>query len=198
MALFNDSINRQDDNKSVNTPSADSDDAVLVQSAQDGNRDAFLVLYNRYLPKVYNRVKSRIPPQDAEDVTQEIFIAVVKSLPRFERRSKFNTWLYTIVNRQIADYHRRYYRSSEKHSISIDTPEGQSVSVGGEGIDDMILIQQALEQLKDDYQEVILLRFADGLPFAEVAKKMNRSLEATKSLYRRAIQAMTENIEQPK
>lgn len=170
-------------------------DEHLVTQAQAGHREAFLTLYNRYLNKVYNRVKSRIPPQDAEDVTQEIFLAVVRSLDNFEGRSKFNTWLYTIVNRQIADYYRRLYRKNDKQTISLDDYEGPSPSIEDHRLDDKIVIRQALHRLPEHYQEVILLRFADGLTFGEIGHKIGKSLEATKSLYRRAIQAISDEIE---
>jgi len=171
----------------------DVSDEHLVKLSQAGDKDAFLALYNRYIQKVYNRVKSRIPERDAEDVTQNIFIAVVKSLAKFEERSRFNTWLYTIVNRQIADYYRRYYRSSEQHSFSIEAQESFDIAVDDQNkLDDALALKQALQELPDNYQEVIMLRFADGLPFADVAKELGKSLEATKSLYRRAIQALAQ------
>lgn len=103
----------------VNTPAGDylkglvmkvDNDALLARQAQQGDREAFLTLYNRYLNKVYNRVKSRVPADDVEDVVQEIFIAAVRSIKSFEQRSQFNTWLYTIVNRQIADFYRKRQR----------------------------------------------------------------------------------------
>ena len=177
----------------------DVNDEHLVSQTQQGDREAFMLLYNRYLNKVYNRVKSRVPYKDAEDVTQEVFIAVVRSLNKFEQRSKFSTWLYTIVNRQIADYYRRYYRSSEQAAISLeaDTQEhllGSSHSAESIGLEE-VMMQQALQTLPDNYQEVILLRFADGLTFAEIAEQRGQSLEAAKSLYRRAIRALTEKVQ---
>jgi RNA polymerase sigma factor (sigma-70 family) len=88
---------------SRNTPS----DEELVRSAQQGKLEAFTTLYERYLHTVYNRVRYTVPEQDVEDVTQEIFIAVMKSLKGFRCESQFNTWLRTLVIRQIADYYRR-------------------------------------------------------------------------------------------
>lgn len=169
-------------------------DEHLVKLAQEGDREAFLTLYNRYLKKVYNRVKSRVPLQDVEDVTQEIFIAVVRSLDRFEQRSRFGTWLYTIVNRQIADYYRRVYRSGDSHAVSLDADDGLDLPVLDVNSDDLVLIQQALQVLPENYQEVVLLRFADGLTFAEIAERRGQTLEATKSLYRRAVQAICEKV----
>lgn len=169
-------------------------DEHLVERAQGGDKEAFLVLYNRYLTIVYNRVKSRVPQRDAEDVTQEIFIAVVRSLDRFEYRSKFSTWLYTIVSRQIADYHRKAYRGLEREAVSLDEHEGLDLPAKRSQTDSKLMVHQAMGQLPEHYQEVILLRFANGLTFAEIADEIGKSLEATKSQYRRAIQAMTDLV----
>jgi RNA polymerase sigma factor (sigma-70 family) len=173
-------------------------DERLVEQAQAGDRDAFFTLYNRYLKRVFNRVRSRVPPDHAEDVTQEVFIAVLRSLNRFEGNSAFSTWLYTIVNRKIADFYRQFYRSSERHSISLDDQEDLMLAAEDKDLDEMVVIQQALHGLPENYQEVILLRFADGLGFAEIATQTGKSLEATKSLYRRAIQSLIDGVEKGK
>ena len=56
---------------------------------------------------MYKRVRFVIPEEDVEDITQEIFIAVMKSLKSFRYEARFSTWLRTLVNRQVADYYRR-------------------------------------------------------------------------------------------
>lgn len=171
-------------------------DEYLAKRAQQGDRDAFLMLYDLYLPKVYNRVKSRVPEQYVEDVTQEIFIAVVRSIGHFEQRSRFSTWLYTIVNRQIADFYRRYHRTNERFSVGLDQAEHIALSNADdpESMSEQAQLQQALNTLPEHYREVILLRFADGLTFTEIAERRNQSLEAVKSLYRRAIQSLREQV----
>jgi RNA polymerase sigma-70 factor (ECF subfamily) len=170
---------------------------VLARQAQQGDRDAFLELYQLYFNKVHNRVKSRVPAQHAEDVTQEIFIAVVRSLEHFEQRSKFSTWLYTIVNRQIAEFYRRRQFATECQSISLDSVEPFLEASDGETdqMDDCALIQQALNELPVHYQDIILSRFADGLTFIEIAEQRGQSLEAVKSLYRRAIQSLRSQMD---
>lgn len=172
----------------------DVSDEHLVTQAQSGQKEAFLTLYNRYLNKVYNRVKSRVPMHDAEDVTQEIFIAVVHSLERFEGRSSFSTWLYTIVNRQIADYYRQHYRKKRDKTISIDQHDHIDIAVEDDFMEERVVLQRMLQEIPENYQEIILMRFADGLTFAEIADKQGKSLEATKSLYRRAIQTLTKRV----
>lgn len=175
---------------------SDGNEEHLARRAQQGDREAFLKLYDLYLNKVYNRVRSKVPPQYVEDVTQEVFIAVIRSLHRFEQRSRFSTWLYTIVNRQIADFYRQRNRHTDQESVSLDEVEymlaepAEQTEYGSE----QALVQKALNDLPEHYQEIILLRFADGLTFAEIAKKRSQTLEAVKSLYRRAIQALRDEM----
>lgn len=165
---------------------------MLAEQAQAGDKEAFFTLYNRYLNKVYNRVKSKIPIQEAEDVTQDVFIAVSRSLKSYKQEARFNTWLYTIVNRQIADFYRRRGRVSSGNDSEVDLEAGENVPsvLDSQEIDRSMLIQKAMDKLPEHYQEVILLRFADGLTFNEIAEQRDQSLEAIKSLYRRAIQAV--------
>src|SRR5215213_4581475 len=101
-------------------------DEVLAKQAQAGDKDAFFALYNRYLGKVFNRVKSKIPEQDAEDVTQDVFIAVSRSLKGYKQEARFNTWLYTIVNRQIADFYRRRSRRNSGNDTEVDLELGEN------------------------------------------------------------------------
>jgi len=167
-------------------------DEMLAKQAQAGDKEAFFTLYNRYLNKVYNRVKSKIPIQEAEDVTQDVFIAVSRSLKSYKQEARFNTWLYTIVNRQIADFYRRRGRVSSGNDAEVDLEAGENVPsvLDSQEIDRSMLIQKAMDKLPEHYQEIILLRFADGLTFNEIAEQRDQSLEAIKSLYRRAIQAV--------
>jgi len=176
----------------------DASDEQLARNAQNGDREAFYALYNRYLQRVYNRVRTKIPPGDVEDVTQDIFIAVVRSLDGFEQRSRFNTWLYTIVNRQIADYYRRRGRGGAAlPPLELDDDGAKEISIpaGMESSEQRIVLQRALLTLPDHYREIILMRFNDGLTFAEIAEQRGQSLEAVKSLYRRAIQAIRDHME---
>jgi RNA polymerase sigma-70 factor (ECF subfamily) len=176
----------------------DASDEALARKAQLGDRDAFQTLYQRYSQRIYNRVKSKVPPQDVDDVTQEVFVAVIRSLGSYEERSRFGTWLYTIVNRQIADFYRRRGRGGPREMVELNEELAEQLPMAGEHerADQRILVQRALNSLPDHYQEIILLRFADGLSFQEIADQRGQSLEAVKSLYRRAVQAIREQLDE--
>jgi RNA polymerase sigma-70 factor, ECF subfamily len=178
-------------------------DEELIRAAQAGKLDDFNVLYERYFTTVYNRVRYVIPAEDVDDVTQEVFIAVIRSLKNFRHEARFTTWLRTLVNRQVADY----YRSRKPRDLSLDgsVDGGDELALDLERyptlgdyssghmdghLDDQIVMRQALSRLPEHYREIILLRFAEGLQFDEIAKQQQQSLEATKSLFRRAIASL--------
>lgn len=169
-------------------------DETLVAQAQAGNREAFLQLYQRYIEVVYRRLRSRIPPADVEDLAQDIFMGLIHSLAQFKGQARFSTWLYTIVSRRIADYYRSRQRKSDG-MLSLDDTNTPQIASSEELPEDTLLLQKALGAIPEHYREVLLLRFADDLPFAEIASLKNQSLEATKSLYRRALQALKQQMD---
>lgn len=176
-------------------------DEDLVHDAQQGIEEALTVLYERYLTVVYRRVRYTIPEADVEDVTQDIFIAMLRSLKGFRGDAQFKTWLRTLTNRAIADYYRHRDMADfqqtpgwqDEDSDNQFTVQGLANPVEN---DDQILVRQALGRLPTHYQEVILLRFAEDLPFLEIARQQRQSLEATKSLFRRAIAMLQKILEE--
>lgn len=169
-------------------------DETLVAQVQNGEWEAFEVLYQRYLPRVYNRLRILLPLEDVEDVTQEVFLAVICSLGRFKGDSAFSTWLYAITNHKVSDYYRRTGKREDMER-SFDNQEARLLSRDPWlRAEDRALVRQILLRLPERCREVLLLRFAEGLPFKEVAQVMDLSLEATKSLYRRAITAARKEL----
>jgi RNA polymerase sigma-70 factor, ECF subfamily len=173
-------------------------DEELANSSQIGKQDAFILLYERYFPTVYARVRFRVPEVDVEDVTQEVFIAVLKSLNNFKGQSKFSTWIWTITNRKIADY----YRSRKIIPVEQDDYEEQNdlsllhqTRLAEHHQDDLTTIQHALCELPKNYQDILLMRLVDDMPFNEIARQNGQSLAATKSLFRRSVAALARKME---
>jgi RNA polymerase sigma-70 factor, ECF subfamily len=173
-------------------------DEELVRAAQAGEQEAFVLLYERYFPTTYAWVRFKVPEFEVEDVTQEIFIAVLKSLGSFRSQSKFSTWIWTVTNHIIADY----YRSNKMISIEqedYETLTERNLPKQVERVefrpDDLITIQHALCQLPKNYQDILLMRFVDDLSFNEIAVQNGQSLEATKSLFRRSVAALAKKMD---
>ncbi len=162
----------------------------LIQKAKQGSLEAFTLLYERYLPKVYNRVRFSIPEQDIEDVTQEVFMAVIKSIHSFRGEARFGTWLRTLTTRQIADYYRRRPHRHIETELDENLPAPQHQNESEEAI----MLRQSFRKLPVRYQEILLLRFSDGFQFNEIARIIGQSVEATKSLFRRAMEALHKQV----
>ncbi len=171
-------------------------DEVLIQQFKRGDHEAFSALYSRHLPNVFRRVRYVVPENDVEDVTQEIFIAASKSLASFRGDSQFGTWLRTLTNYKVAEFYRKRNRKQEPLLAPLSEASGQTEGSTSKSMDERIYIQRALKKLPENYREVLLLRFAEDLQFNEIAELTNQSLEATKSLFRRAISALRNLLEE--
>ncbi len=177
------------------SPPSNNSDEYLIQQFVQGNKRAFDTLYLRYVKAVYNRVRYVIPEADVEDVTQEVFVAMLRSLPSFRGDAKFSTWLRTLTNNKVAEYYRKRYRKKEAMLVDLDYAEQSSDHNSASSLEDRIALQRALNYLPSQYREVILLRFAEGMPFKEIAEQLGQNLEASKSLFRRAMSTLREKME---
>jgi RNA polymerase sigma-70 factor (ECF subfamily) len=122
----------------------------------------------------------------------------MRSLRTFRFQARFSTWLRTLVNRQVADYYReRNPREDAIDGLSDAEPDRLLILRSQDAIDQLderIILRQALKCLPEHYREIILLRFAEGMQFDEIAILHEQSLEATKSLFRRAISALQKQV----
>ena len=173
----------------------DSTDELLIQQFKDGRKDAFDLLYYRHLPKVYKRVRYVVPENDVEDVTQEIFIAALNSIPSFRGDAKFSTWLRTLTNHKVAEFYRKRTRKQEPPISPLSEASMHTIGSTSKTLEERVYLQRALQSLPENYKEIILLRFAEDMQFNEIAEMTNQNLEATKSLFRRAIAALRTHLE---
>ena len=176
------------------TISPSTSDEVLIQQHKNGNSDAFNALYQRYFSKVYNRVRYVVPQEDVEDVTQDIFIAAFQSLSTFRGESQFGTWLRTLTNHKVAEYYRKRGRKREAPQAPLHEAAGRSEGNTASDMEEQIAMRNALRELPDQYREILILRFAEDLQFNEIAELTGQSLEASKSLFRRAVAALRDRL----
>ena len=164
-------------------------DEELAKMAQQGNRAAFEVLCNRHMPTMYSRLCAQLPTEAVDDVTQEVFIAALRGLSRYRAQALFRTWLAAIARHKVADY----YRHANRSPSTVPLEEGYKLRA--DGWEEKVAVRIALRRLPVNYQEVLVLRFAEGLPFKRIAIVLEISLEATKSRYRRAVSALSQEME---
>ena len=174
---------------------SDMSDEQLVKLIVQGDSQAFNLLYDRYVKIVYKRVRYTTPTTDVEDVIQEIFVAMLDSLSSFRAEAKFSTWFRTLINNKVAENYRKRFRKKETMLVDLECAEHRGDLSKARTIEDHITVRHALNNIPRPYREVLLLRFAEDMKFDEIADHMNKKLEATKSLYRRALSALEKELD---
>jgi RNA polymerase sigma-70 factor (ECF subfamily) len=177
----------------------DVDDIQLLITAQQGSTDAFGEIYARYSEKVYRYLNVNTGNSlDAEDLTEEVFIRVWRSLPDYrERGTPFISFIFKIARNALIDHYRRERRlqgqvSSEDVVIQDHKPgPGELVGVQLEKQE----LYQALEGLRDDYRSVLIMRFLGDMSPEETATAMGRTVGAIRVLQHRALLALREKME---
>ncbi len=170
-------------------------DAQLADLAKT-DRAAFGELYERYYPRVYRYTFHRVGNfADTEDITALVFIKALEALPSYQsRRNTFAPWLFRIARNAIVDHYRRTRQHSpfedlDGHSREID-PAAHVLSEE-RNKELMVLIGH----LSDDQREVVLLKFAGDLSYAEIATTLKKNEPAVRMLMHRGLRKLKTVIE---
>lgn len=177
-------------------------DAQLIRAAKRGDHEAFTALAKRYEETVYKfSIKMCRDKQKAAENLQDTFISVFRKLGSFDGKSKFSTWLYTIVtNNCLMKQRRRKLRGLEDPlEIYDEAPahhgdrQHAPIARWEETPADLLVkkelraaLNAAIEKLPVEYRVVFVLRDVEGKSTEDTAKILNLSVEATKSRLRRA------------
>ncbi len=167
-----------------------SDTIALVERARGYEHQALTELCELYYRDVYSYIYYRVSNvQDAEDLTDDVFLKMVEAIRscRSREEKSFLAWLFRIAGNSVVDHHRRqavrdHLPLDEEHLPAHSGPE---VPVETKLAQERL--QQALLKLTDDQQQVVILRFIEGLSNAETAQILGKSEGAIKSLQRRGL-----------
>lgn len=153
-------------------------------------------VYHDYGPRVYSVARRMVASDfDAEDVTQDVLLQVIRKLPSFRGESSFPTWLHRVtVNAALSHRRRQAVRDEKRHSLSDEhSEEPVATAIHSPPPDDLLvdhetkqLIERAIASLPEAYRAVFVLADVENLPNADVAQRMGLSLPAVKSRLLRA------------
>lgn len=174
------------------------DEHDLIQRAQQGDLVAFRGIYDLYLRRVLAQV-GRImgPGSEVEDVAQNVFIQVHRSLPSFKGDAKFSTWLYRLTWNVTVSYMRR-------RAPTVDLPALRQFAAGDdqwsrlEARDKLRTLHAGIADLPSDYREAFVLFEIDGMPLNEIAEMTGESINTIASRVRRSrerLRALLERAE---
>lgn len=168
------------------------DEESLVRRAQQHDQAALTQIYEENFDRIYRYIVLKIGERtEAEDMTQQVFLSAFKSISSYKWKGvPFSAWLFRIAHNRIVDFLR-------KKSKRVTVPLDESLASGSSnpGLEaernlEIADLVSAARRLTDAQQEVISLRFAGGLPIAEVARIMEKSQGAIKALQHSAVAAL--------
>jgi len=177
---------------------ANEEEHVLIERAQ-ADPLQFAVLYDRYVDRVYNYIFQRTGNRaDAEDLTARTFLRAYGHLRRYTFRGiPFSAWLYRIAHNAVANW----YRDRHRHQVvSLDVlaswkrdelrPEDLT-----QAQDEQHKLLDAIRRLPAERQQLLILKFSEGLTNAQIGRTMGRTEGAIKSLYHRTLLALREDLD---
>ena len=179
----------------IDTDGSPESEAALIQAAQK-NPALFKPLYLHWAPPVYKYLLYQVGNiEEAEDLTSQVFLKIIQELPRYQHRGYFAAWLFTIARNAVRDY----FRSSGRQ-VSLDQAEKTAIHpdlleqiIKTEEMEHLIRLVRALPEPE---LELIRLRYAAGLSYAEIGALVRRSEEAVRKAISRLnlrLQSQMEN-----
>ena len=182
---------------------------LLIRRLRDRDEKAFREVVDRYGDRVYNLTYRMLGNrEEAQDLSQEVFITVFKSIDSFRGDSKFSTWLYRITanhcKNRIKYLARRHDRARSEYDEGID-PQGVESALTAptpsprpdkhlEGVELERLMQKALASLDDEQRIVIVLRDIEELSYEEICNVTNLPEGTVKSRLHRARMALRKKM----
>ena len=185
-------------NRTTIAPMDHRSDLELIEEFRHGNEKAFNPLVLRYQEKIYWVVRRLLPDHDeADDVVQDIFVKVYRSLNTFKGDSSFYTWLYRIaMNLSLNEIRRKKTR----RAFSLDDNVAQHESKDPlplemlEREERTKLIKDAIERLPEKQKKVFVLRYYEELPYEEISKILKTSVGGLKANYFHAVRKIGEYV----
>ena len=184
----------------MTSPVEVTDKDALAQASQ-GDQEAFGLLYERYVDRIYNYVYYRTGNQhDAEDLTARVFYRALRHIGNYQDRGlPFSAWLYRIAHNLVANWHRD---NSRKREIPLD--ESFPLRFKGDQPEAAVLkseeqgdLLSVIRRLPPDRQQLLILKFVEHLANAEIGQIMGRTEGAVKSLYHRTLLSLREECRKP-
>jgi len=177
-------------------------DIVRLAQSRGTHRVALGVLYERFRDRVYNTALRIVGDRDdAADVMQEVFILLFRHIRRFRARANFASWVYRITVNAALDHLRRRRRTPAPGASPAlldgpsDVPDPSAPERNLAHLDLSEHVRDAMSRLSDRLRIVVVLRYLEGLAYADIAEILDCSLGTVKSRLSRAHAALRSELE---
>ncbi|HOJ04802.1 MAG TPA: sigma-70 family RNA polymerase sigma factor [Bacteroidota bacterium] len=175
-----------------------SDDERIIEACRHGDRRAFNELVRGNQQRVYRVVRRIVQdPDDAMDITQDVFVRAYQGLDGFRGGSKIFTWLYRIavnlsINHVKSGRVRRFFRFDREDGEYVDHAPG--IHEGLEREEIRRSIERAIAALPAKQRAVFVLRYYEELPYEDIAGMLGTSVGGLKANYHHAMKKIEEKV----
>jgi RNA polymerase sigma-70 factor (ECF subfamily) len=179
------------------TPADDRPDADLVRRAAAGEREAFAAIYERYRAVVYRFARLMSGSSaTAEDVTQEVFVTLIRTLPQYEpQRAGLLTYLYGVARNVTRNRLRRDRRFVALNAAMEETPSGaDDPCAAASRSQQLTQLRRVVVALPSRYREVVILCDVHGLSYAQTARVLQAPVGTVRSRLNRGRQMIAVRI----
>jgi RNA polymerase sigma-70 factor, ECF subfamily len=164
-------------------------EAELVEAAIEGDETAFTELYDRHYDRIYRHVYYSVGrKQDAEDLTQQVFLQAWRAIGRFRRTSSpFVAWLLTIARNTVVSYYRHVRREHSLDSEIVEWPADEHIENGLEARLEHERVRRTLRHLRPEHQQVLTMRFLEDASYRELAATLGKTEANVRVIQHRAL-----------
>jgi RNA polymerase sigma-70 factor (ECF subfamily) len=174
----------------------------LIARAKAGDNEAFEQLYEEYFTALYRYILIRVGnPDDADDIVQLVFLKFYKNLQNWQDQGyQPSAYLYSIARSVIADHFRTSARTGKKITdseefLAMVADKSQTPHSDVLYNEEIAQLYSTIQNLAQNYQEVLLLRYMQSLSSQEIANIIGKSDVATRKLLSRATKALSEQMQ---
>ncbi len=164
----------------------------LVIKSQQGDAEAFGIIYDTYVTPIYRYIFYKVKREDVEDLVEQLFLKAWENIRKYKKRKQtsFKSWLFRIAHNLVVDH----YRLTREHAsldprFSDTKKESNPVIQASESLNNDRL-KKAIEKLKPNYQQIIILKFLNELSNEEISKVLKKSEGSVRILQFRALKAL--------
>lgn len=178
----------------------DIDEISLINRART-DPEAFGILYERYVERIYNYVFFRVGNStDAEDLTSKVFFKALMNIGGYKHMGlPFSAWIYRIAHNLVANYHRDRVRGREISIENLSLPDTGRLAVPEQRMaqnQDYEFLMRIVNDLNPQKRELILLKYAQNLSNKEIAFIFGKTEGAIKSLYHRTLLELRDRLKE--
>ena len=166
-------------------------DEILIEEYIKGDENSFRFIIDKYSNSIYNFSARFVGISDATDIVQDVFVKVWTNIKKFDKsKSSFKTWLFRITRNTVIDFMRKKKMinfssldtEGENFEDTIEDDSSLPIEIMSQ-LEDEKMLNAFIDELPDNYKEVLVLHYQEDMTFAEIGELLNKPSNTVKSYH---------------